>query len=441
MLCRPNEPLDIYSRASTFVRKLSASSSDEELALDVPSEFSIPKRSRSCVQRYSGGSFKLSSIERAEELQSRAQFGLLSLCVHSLRDPSLPIMHRPYKFDPPWIDFFTRPCPWFKKQLKSFPQFLRLPRELQLIIWELAVPCRQVVCLSYPASLSEDNSNLSDEPSEIRLRYSRPGMLRACYDARVAGLKQFTLAFESYLPSPVRFNFDRDYLELDVDMVEWIAHTHREKRLPLVEPPKVEYLAVSLSRQLRAEDVVLICRYFTGLRVLLVNEPEPNRMVPTGGVPCTFFQKDANFIARHRWTDLRKSIVRPIRGVRPKLDKWTPPILVIGTDTQWAQHALKAFNINYGPNADPVDSMDWQPTIGIPSLEYVPRLETVRGPMSAVTIANKKTLNSALIGDLKDHMRIRSWVFEDSSLRFRVLDSKSGLDYDKWDWPGRHYRD
>ncbi|KAH7407233.1 hypothetical protein BKA64DRAFT_742901 [Cadophora sp. MPI-SDFR-AT-0126] len=350
-------------------------------------------------------------------------------------------MHRPYKFDPPWIDFFTRPCPWFKKQLKSFPQFPRLPRELQLMIWELAVPCRQVVCLSYPSSGSETNTNLSNEPFEIRLRYSRPGMLRACYDARVAGLKKFTLALESYLPSPVRFNFDRDYLELDIGLVEWIAHTHRETRLPLDDPPKVKHLAVSFSRQMTAEDVVLICRYFTRLRVLLINELEPNRMVPTGGLPYLFSQKDANFIARHRWTDLRKSIVRPIRGVRPKLNKWDPPILVIGTDTQWAQYALKRIKIKQHLDADPADSMDWQPTINIPSLEYVPRLEKVRGPQSAVTISKESALNHALKDYLSDHVKIRSWIFEDSSLRFRVLDSKSGLDYDKWDWPGRHYKD
>ena len=128
------------------------------------------------------------------------------------------------------------------------------------MIWELAEPCRQVVCLSYPAPLTEDTVDFPDVPFQIRLRYSRPGMLRACYEARVAGLKHFTPAFESYLPAPIRFRHDHDYLELDIGMVEWIAYTHREKRLPLVEPPKVQCLAVSLPRQMKAEDVVLICR-------------------------------------------------------------------------------------------------------------------------------------------------------------------------------------
>ncbi|KAG4422836.1 hypothetical protein IFR04_004058 [Cadophora malorum] len=351
-------------------------------------------------------------------------------------------MHRPYKFDPPWIDFFTRSCPWFRKQLTSFPHFPRLqvfpePKEIQLMIWQLAEPCRQVVCLSYPASLSEDNVDFPDVPFQIRLRYPRPGMLRACYDARVAGLKQFTPVFESYLPAPIRFRYDRDYLELDIGMVEWIAYTHLEKRLPLVEPPKVQCLAVSLPRLLRAEDVVLICRYFTGLGVLWINEAEPDRMIPTSGVPAEFFPKEANFIARHRWTDLRKSIVRPIRGVRPKLDQWNPPELVVGTDTQWAQHALERLYVTFRPRNVSVDSMDWQPTIRIPSLEYVPRLETVRGPMSTVTFARDTKLKCAFMNDYREHARMRSWVFEDSSLRFRVLDSKTGLDYDKWKWPGR----
>ena len=160
-------------------------------------------------------------------------------------------------------------------------------------------------------------------------------------------------------------------------------------------------------------------------------------MTSTSGVPARFFPKEANFIARHRWTDLRKSIVRPIRGVRSKLDQWNPPELVVGTDTQWAQHALQRLHVSIRSHAVPVDSMDWQPTISIPSLEYVPRLDTVRGPLSTVTITRDTEPKGALIDDLREHAKMRSWVFEDSALRFRVLDSETGLDYDKWKWPGR----
>ncbi|KAK0100698.1 hypothetical protein ONS95_007150 [Cadophora gregata] len=338
-------------------------------------------------------------------------------------------MHRPHRFDPPWIDFFTRPCPWFTKQLKTFPQFSRLPRELQLTIWEFAVPCRQIVCLSYPASLSDNDDDFSEEPFEIRLRYSRPGMLRACYDARVAGLRHFTPAFKSYLPSPVRFNFDRDYMELNIEMVEWIAHTHREKQSPLIETPLVKNLAVSVPRQLTAEDVVLICRYFTGLESLLINEAELDRSRPAAGYPCTFSPKAANFIARHRWGELRRIIMRP------KLEKWVPPVLIIGTDTQWAWHALNFSWVVCRP-VDHVDSMDWQPTITTPSLEYVPRLAAVSGPSSALTVPNDTTTDRLLEEYVQEHYNIRSWVFEDISIRFRVLDAKSGLDFEK-DWPGR----
>lgn len=265
------------------------------------------------------------------------------------------------------------------------------------MIWERAEPCRQLISLSLPniASAAETAALVAastplrlTEPLDVYLQYRRPGLLHACYDARIAGLKRFTPAFKSYLPSPIRLDFDFDYLELDMHMVEYIASVHEESGLTPVEPPKVKNLAVSHYRQIRGEDFVLICQYFSGLERLMINEPEINDSTSTGGYPNMFQPLDANFIARHRWKDLRKPIMKKIRGIRPKLTKWGPPALLIGTDTQWAQFALKSVKITFldiprpipcpGPSSRPSnpDIMDWQPTINISSLEFIPRLET-----------------------------------------------------------------
>lgn len=49
-------------------------------------------------------------------------------------------MYQPQKFDPPWVDFFERPCPYYFKQYLSFHKFSLLPPELQLLIWEVFEP-------------------------------------------------------------------------------------------------------------------------------------------------------------------------------------------------------------------------------------------------------------------------------------------------------------
>ncbi|KAH7357163.1 hypothetical protein BKA65DRAFT_534883 [Rhexocercosporidium sp. MPI-PUGE-AT-0058] len=352
-------------------------------------------------------------------------------------------MYRPHKFDPPWIDFFTRPCPWFAKQLTSFPQFPRLPKELQLMIWDRAIPCRQVVSLSRPLDARPD-LGVQVPPSELafetKLQYRRPGMLQACFDARTAGLKHFMPAFGLCLPAPIRFNFDRDYLELDMYMLEWIATIHEQKAVALVEPPMVKNLAVSHYRPFRAEDIVFICKYFSGLEMLMLNEPEIDDSMPTSGFIHVFKPQEAGFIARHRWKELRRPIMKRIRGVRPRLDKWQPPTLFVGTDTQWARHALEFVKMEVLPKHKSMSKssfMDWQPTVNIPSLHYVDRLETVSREMPALSIQINSNTRSVYERDVAEPYKMIPWVFEDTALRFRVMNSNTGEDYWNCFWPGR----
>ncbi|KAL2073042.1 hypothetical protein VTL71DRAFT_10366 [Oculimacula yallundae] len=352
-------------------------------------------------------------------------------------------MHRPYKFDPPWIDFFTRPCPWFTKQLTSFPQFSRLPKELQLVIWELAEPCRQVVSLSCPSVSWMALSRRGDPAPEIYLQYRRPGMRKACFDARVAGLKHFpsTPAFKSYLPSPVRFNFDRDVLELDMHMMEWIATVHEEQRIPLVEPPMVKNLAVSHYRPFRLEDLVLICQYFTGLDVLMLHEPElGSNQLPSKGMLHDLSPKQACRIPRYRWIEILRPIRSAIPGVRPWLHKWVPPTLTTGTVTQWARLALTPRALR---RRDPEEDrepnmMDWSPTLSIPSLEYSPRLELPSGQISNISAGHKEAVKWAWEYDSSLEVAImKSWVFENAALKLFNIDGRKVKDIDSLSWPGR----
>ncbi|KAK6581999.1 hypothetical protein PZA11_005696 [Diplocarpon coronariae] len=218
-------------------------------------------------------------------------------------------------------------------------------------------------------------------------RFSRliPEILHTCYDARVAGLKIYKKAFFQYVRETIYFDFDRDYLELDVRTVEHFAEKSEYGNVPLLEPPKVKNLAIMSGRPIRGEDLVFYCQFFTGLERLAINEqslsssPSTDPLIHMQNsapmVPHTF-QPDQNSF-RHNWDKLRGPIMKRVPFVRPALKEWKPPLLIIGTETQWEQHSKQMVDmVPVWGGVDP-NSMDWESTVIIPSLEYVPRLETV----------------------------------------------------------------
>ncbi|CZT04352.1 uncharacterized protein RAG0_10851 [Rhynchosporium agropyri] len=348
-------------------------------------------------------------------------------------------MQRPRKFDPPWVDFYTRPCPWFVKQLTSFPQFSKLPREIQLTIWEHAQPRRQVVsinCREVDLKAVPD----PDESPAMTLEYRRPSMIEACSDARAAGLRCFTPALNLYLPSPIRFNFDHDVLELDMHMMEWIASVHEDGQLPIEDTTLVKNLAISHYRRFRAEDIILVCQYFSGLESLMINEPEIDDSFPSAGMPKLLSPSEASFNSRYRWKGVEEMIKKKISNVRPKLDHWVPPLLLTGTDTQWASVAFRRriHQLHVFPSARNSNLMDWLPSFNIPSLGYSQKFALASGQISSITYQRTDDGSWSLEGVSGLEMfNMVGWVFEDSNLHFYISDSDIAKGLDELDWGGR----
>jgi hypothetical protein len=71
-------------------------------------------------------------------------------------------MHRPAHFDPAWIDFFVNPCPYMRKQMTAFPQFPSLPKELQLKVWEEALPGPRAIYINEIAYIAEEAAGEND---------------------------------------------------------------------------------------------------------------------------------------------------------------------------------------------------------------------------------------------------------------------------------------
>lgn len=100
------------------------------------------------------------------------------------------------------------------KEAKDFPHFVKLPREIRNMIWEIAAKEPRVVVVS----ARTDNG----------LRSPIPPILHVCSESRAVGLTHYAIAFESQrfahrwpdvpglmvdlLPSRVYFNFERDTL-------------------------------------------------------------------------------------------------------------------------------------------------------------------------------------------------------------------------------------
>src|SRR3954463_6318484 len=107
-------------------------------------------------------------------------------------------MHRPLFFDPPWVDFFKKPCPYFISQRDKFTLFPNLPKELQKMIWEEAFCDRRQIFIQ-----KADGPEDEELPPGTTLRPGArrrkkmilqssakiPAILHVNYDARQAGLK------------------------------------------------------------------------------------------------------------------------------------------------------------------------------------------------------------------------------------------------------------
>ncbi|KUJ13517.1 uncharacterized protein LY89DRAFT_721492 [Mollisia scopiformis] len=284
-------------------------------------------------------------------------------------------MHRPKTFHPPWIDFFTRPCPYYIKQHTTFPKFPLLPKEIQLMVWAHIKPKPRAVYIGIETW--NHLQALAGDPLEgtIRLAQMPPAVLRATFEARCAGLKIYQPFLDVLLgqgTSCVYFNFDLDYLQISLDAFELIcwayAHIHIEDN----QLPMIKRLVVNMQNiKLGENSLVNICKHFSGLTKLYIIEADTE--YTKEGVPYTYHPKQKSF--RHDWTKLRRQIKAPIPFVRDRLTDWSPPILIIGSRSQWKWRRARAeqrkeFILQRERTAG--GDMDWKPTATFPRLDYVP---------------------------------------------------------------------
>ncbi|KAH6682653.1 hypothetical protein B0J14DRAFT_555940 [Halenospora varia] len=97
---------------------------------------------------------------------------------------------------------------------EDFPKFLELFPELQLMIWERALPGPRLVKVTIKNS--EDLLKTMIDESDHRIAHIKtPVMLHASHTSRTVALKVYQVSFEQELLSPVYFDECRDILKFD----------------------------------------------------------------------------------------------------------------------------------------------------------------------------------------------------------------------------------
>lgn len=279
-------------------------------------------------------------------------------------------MYRPRSFDPPWSDFFTRPCPYQVKQYTTFPKFTALPRELQLSIWEVAIPDpREFYIVSREIQFSSSemrrepghvNPTVSSTRAAIESKEKRymnsafpvPGILHACYDSRVAGLKMFSLAFGKTFGFPIYFNFDADLLKFSGFIPLYIlikreALSTENRGRSLGSLDLIQYLRINQPFAV-VEQHLSCCKWFKSLKHLMFMEPTPRASqnpATKSGKPRVWLPEDTQkFWSRAKTLGTtRKGSARFyhsstwLRRTAPKgAATLEPPVVTIGTTTEWA---------------------------------------------------------------------------------------------------------
>lgn len=276
-------------------------------------------------------------------------------------------MHRPKTFDPPWIDFFTSPCPHYINHYTKFTLFSDLPKELQLLIWSFVEVDRQNIHIASSKTKGDQEIDPltgrrkdSVGPLCYTSKYETPALLHTCYDSRKVALKSYRPAFTAQLGHPVYFDFKNDsllFLSSRIVM-EFLAdtpgfgvspsHVGSVRSLVILSPDKIS------SRKVR-----ITCRYFSGLENLDVVHQYTRPITDSSTLfPLVIDPKKHVFV----WDPSRPYITAPIPDFRGPLEGWTPPRIRAGSVEQWQ----RAVDLLKGDKGDP---MDWNYTIVLPGLE------------------------------------------------------------------------
>ena len=228
------------------------------------------------------------------------------------------------------------------KQTTTFPQFSKLPKELQLLVWEIAVAEPQTLTIKH--GLKQDwwkmRRTVTESVEDVlccRAEYKTPGFLHACHESRKAGLKLYRPAFEAQLGHPVYFNFENNLLYIK----NWVAGFYFIEFTPKfgVSPNEIQSirrLSVRLMEEVDEETLEFICSSFPGLHDLWIREPNHAfRKLPANSLPVTRTPQDAFEL----WDFLEKFILDEINDKYDELLDWSPPTVRIGKEEEWERAA------------------------------------------------------------------------------------------------------
>jgi hypothetical protein len=101
------------------------------------------------------------------------------------------------------LDTLSRQFCW--QPLLQFP-FGRLPKELQLRIWELSRDKPRIIPLEARSRLVEQNDGSVRRYIDCVAVIKTPTILHICRDSREIGLKIYNVRFETFLRHPIYFD-------------------------------------------------------------------------------------------------------------------------------------------------------------------------------------------------------------------------------------------
>ena len=273
-------------------------------------------------------------------------------------------MHRPKAFDPPWIDFFKSPCPYYVNQYTKFTLFPRLPKELQLLVWSFAESKAQTISVSTKCKREQDT------PDELACSrnnslcfhisgYSPPVLLHVCYDLRVVALKSYCLAFREQFARPIYMNFEKDSLLLtSIHAARCFYTSTSSLGVSARNMDSLRTLTVYTHQGINVADLGALCKNFTGLKLLCYLSRNASRdRFMEGQYLTRIYPSNRKF-----WDYIRHFMAIPTQR-RGGLSNWKPPLLLMGDPVQMQRERESRM---------PGEPMDWSYTVVLPSLEFTP---------------------------------------------------------------------
>jgi len=222
---------------------------------------------------------------------------------------------------------------YFRRAPISFPQFAKLPGELQLKIWKFAIPEPRVI--TYSSRPFTEIYPPNTHKSIYKLTYTNPGILGACYDSRTEALKRYQPAFTIELGHPIYIDFTRDIFEFgDFAALQAFSIKNSPFSGSKGEGDRILTLGITISKYLDEHRFTLICSNFAALKTLMVRETEYWTRRSLRGVPLNRYEsKDIE----RSWPRITSRVRSNIQARGGDWSAWRPPVVVRGLLDQWEE--------------------------------------------------------------------------------------------------------